>query len=201
MGVEPRTGAEDKWEPNRGREPRTNESRAEDQWEPSRGREPRINGSRGQMGAPPRTGAKDGSRAEDKWEATTEERGDRGAPPRTAEHRNGLARGLEPRNKRQPTSNNKKESEERKKERVRSTNNDDGETKEKTKRSKRSKQSPIPSKNNNQPDRNGGDLPCGGRQPLNEAADPPNPPSSIFEVAEVVEKRKVSFGESVDARN
>ena len=54
--------------------------------------------------------------------------------------------------------------------------------------------------NNNQPDRNGGDLPCGGRQPLNAAADPPNPPSSIFEVAEVVENQKVSFGESVDTR-
>jgi hypothetical protein len=65
----------------------------------------------------------------------------------------------------------------------------------------RSKQSTIRSKNDNQPDRNGGDLPCDGRQPLSTAADPPNPPSSIFEVAEVVENRKVSFGESVGARN
>jgi hypothetical protein len=32
--------------------------------------------------------------------------------------------------------------------------------------------------NNNQPDHNGGDLPCGGRQPLNGAADPPNPRST-----------------------
>ncbi len=83
---------------------------------------------------------------------------DRGAPPRTAEQRNGLARGLEPRNKRQPTSN-KKESEERKKERVRNANNDDGEAK--AKRSKQSKQSTIWSKNDNQPDRNSGDLPGG----------------------------------------
>jgi hypothetical protein len=52
-------------------------------------------------------------------------------------------------------------------------------------------------KNNNQP----GNLPCDGRQPLKAAANPPNPPSSIFEVAEVVENRKVSFGESVGARN
>ena len=65
----------------------------------------------------------------------------------------------------------------------------------------RSKQTTIRSKNDNQPDRNGGDLPCAGRQPLSAAADPPNPPLSIFEVAEVVENRKVSFGESVDARN
>ncbi len=39
------------------------------------------------------------------------------------------------------------------------------------------------------------------RQPLNAAADSPNPPSSIFEVAEVVENREVSFGGSVDAIN
>jgi hypothetical protein len=65
----------------------------------------------------------------------------------------------------------------------------------------RSKQSTIRSKNDNQPDHNGGDLPCDGRQPLSTAADPPNPPSSIFEVAEVVENRKVSFGESAGARN
>jgi hypothetical protein len=58
---------------------------------------------------------------------------------------------------------------------------------------KRSKQSTIRSKNDNQPDRNGDDLPCDGRQPLSAAADLPNPPSSIFEVAEVVENRKVSF--------
>jgi hypothetical protein len=45
------------------------------------------------------------------------------------EPRNGAARGLEPTNKQQPTSN-KKESEERKKERVRSANNDDGEAKQ-----------------------------------------------------------------------
>jgi hypothetical protein len=36
---------------------------------------------------------------------------------------------------------------------------------------------------------------------LSAAVDPPNPPLSIFEVAEVVENRKVSFGESVGARN
>jgi hypothetical protein len=65
----------------------------------------------------------------------------------------------------------------------------------------RSKQTTIWSKNDNQPDHNGGDLPCEGRQPLSAAADPPNPPSSIFEVAEVVENRKVSFGKSVGARN
>ncbi len=40
--------------------------------------------------------------------------------------------------------------------------------------------------NNNQPDHNGVDLPCGGRQPLNVAADPPN----------LVKNGKVSFGES-----
>jgi hypothetical protein len=56
-------------------------------------------------------------------------------------------------------------------------------------------------KNNNQPDRNGGDLPCDGRQQLKAAGDPPNPPPAIFEVAELVENRKVSFGESVGARN
>jgi hypothetical protein len=55
-------------------------------------------------------------------------------------------------------------------------------------------------KNNNQPDRNGGDLPCDGRQPLKAAANPPNPPLPSFEVAGVVENRKVSFGESVGAR-
>jgi hypothetical protein len=55
-------------------------------------------------------------------------------------------------------------------------------------------------KNNNQPDCNGGDLPCAGRQPLKAAAIPQNSPSSSFEVAEVVENRKVSFGESVGAR-
>jgi hypothetical protein len=44
------------------------------------------------------------------------------------EPRNGAARGPEPTNKRQPTSN-KKESEERKKEWVRIANNDDGEAK------------------------------------------------------------------------
>jgi hypothetical protein len=65
----------------------------------------------------------------------------------------------------------------------------------------RSKQSTIRSKNDNQPDRNGGDLPCDGRQPLSTAADPPNPPSWIFEVAEVVKNREVGFGESVGARN
>ena len=48
--------------------------------------------------------------------------------------------------------------------------------------------------NNNQPDHNGGDLPCGGRQPLNTAADPPNPPSSIiFEVAEVVKNETMQL--------
>ena len=93
---------------------------------------------------------------------------------------------------------NKKE---RKKDRVRNANNDDGEAKEKAKRSKQSKQSTIWSKNDNQPDRNSGDLLGGWRQPLNAAADSPNPPSSIFEVAEVIENRKVSFGESVGARN
>jgi hypothetical protein len=48
------------------------------------------------------------------------------------EPRNGAAQGLEPTNKGQLTSN-KKESEERKKDRVRSTNNDDGKSIEKTK--------------------------------------------------------------------
>jgi hypothetical protein len=55
-------------------------------------------------------------------------------------------------------------------------------------------------KNNNQPDRIGGDLPCDGRQPLKVAANPPSPPLLSFEVAEVVENQKVSFGESVGAR-
>jgi hypothetical protein len=119
---------------------------------------------------------------------------------RGLEPRNGAARDLEPRSKRQPTSN-KKESEERKKDWVRSANNDDDKTKEKTKRSKQSKQSKSGEKKNNQPDRNGGNLPCDGRQPLNAAADPANPPLSIFEAADVVENRKVCFGESVGARN
>jgi hypothetical protein len=65
----------------------------------------------------------------------------------------------------------------------------------------RSKQSTIPSKNDNQPDHNGDDLSCDRRQPLSTAVDPPNPPPSIFEIAEVVENRKVSFGESVGPRN
>jgi hypothetical protein len=115
------------------------------------------------------------------------------------EPRNGAARVLEPRNKRQPTSN-KKESEERKKDRVRSANNDDGETKEKQNEANKANKARSGEKNNNQPDRNGGDLPCDGRQPLKAAANPPNPPSSSFEVADVVENRKVSFGESVGAR-
>jgi hypothetical protein len=34
--------------------------------------------------------------------------------------------------------------------------------------------------NNNQPDRDGCDLPCGGRQPLNADSSAPNPPSSTF---------------------
>jgi hypothetical protein len=35
--------------------------------------------------------------------------------------------------------------------------------------------------NNNQPDRNGGNLPCGWRQPLNDAdSSAPNRPSSTF---------------------
>jgi hypothetical protein len=144
------------------------------------------------------------STAEAEEQTEEAEEWDRGAPPRTAEQRKGLARGLEPRNKRQPTSN-KKESEERKKERVRNANNDDGEAKEEAKeeakRSKQSKQSTIWNNNDNQPDRNSGNLPGGWRQPLNAAADSPNPPSSISEVAEVIENRKVSFGESVDARN
>jgi hypothetical protein len=55
----------------------------------------------------------------------------------------------------------------------------------------RSKQSTIGFKNDNQPDRNGGNFPCDDRWPLSAAADPPNPPLSIFEVAEVVENRKV----------
>jgi hypothetical protein len=113
---------------------------------------------------------------------------------------NGATQGLEPTDKRQPTTN-KKESEERKKERIRSANNDDGETKEKQNEANKANKAQSGEKNNNQPDRNGGDLPCDGRQPLNAAADPPNPPSSIFEVAEVVENRKVNFGESVGARN
>jgi hypothetical protein len=39
----------------------------------------------------------------------------------------------------------------------------------------RRKQSTIPSKNDNQPDRNGGDLLCDGRQSLSAALDPLNP--------------------------
>ena len=89
---------------------------------------------------------------------------------------------LEPTNKRQPTTN-KQESEERKKEWVRSANNDNGETKEKQNEANKAQSG---EKNNNQSDRNGGDLPCDGRQPLKAAAGPPNPPPSIFEVAEVV---------------
>jgi hypothetical protein len=79
---------------------------------------------------------------------------------------------------------------ERKKEKVGQScwiaNNDNG-------KANRSKQSTIRSNSGNQPDRNGGNLLCDGRQPLSEAAGPPNPPSLIFEVAEVVENRKVSF--------
>jgi hypothetical protein len=45
-------------------------------------------------------------------------------------------------------------------------------------------------KDDNQPGHNDGDLPSDGRQPLSAAADPPNPPSSIFEVVDVVENQK-----------
>jgi hypothetical protein len=56
-------------------------------------------------------------------------------------------------------------------------------------------------KNNNQPDRNGGNLPsAGGRQPLNTVTEPPISTSSIFEEAEVVKIRELSFGVRVDAR-
>jgi hypothetical protein len=57
-------------------------------------------------------------------------------------------------------------------------------------------------KNNNQPDRNGGNLPsAGGRQLLNTAMEHPILLWSIFEEAEVVKNRKVSFGIRVDARD
>jgi hypothetical protein len=76
-------------------------------------------------------------------------------------------------------------------------NNDNGETKQ----SKQKETKHNPEQKDNQPDRNGGDLLCNGRQPLSASLDPLNPPSSLFEVAEVVENRNVSFGESVGARN
>ena len=45
--------------------------------------------------------------------------------------------------------------------------------------------------NNNQPIHNGGDLPCGGRQPLNAVVCPPNPPSSTFlELRKLSKKKK-----------
>jgi hypothetical protein len=52
---------------------------------------------------------------------------------------------------------------------------------------KRSKQSTIRSKNDNQPDRNDGDLPCDGRQPLSTAAEartstPPPPEEGLDEM-------------------
>jgi hypothetical protein len=77
---------------------------------------------------------------------------------------------------------------------VRSANNDDGETIEKQNEANKANKAQSGEKNTNRPDRNDGDLPCNWRQPL-------NPPSSIFKVAEVVENRKVSFGENVWAKN
>jgi hypothetical protein len=135
-----------------------------------------------------------------RWGAHKEHQGE-AEKPRTAKAKEGTEQEhrLEPKNKRQPTSN-KKESEERKKDRVRSANNDDGKTKEKKNEANKVNKARSGEKNNNQPDCNGGDLPCDGRQPLKAAANPPNPPSSSFEVAEVVKNRKVSFGESVGAR-
>jgi hypothetical protein len=57
-------------------------------------------------------------------------------------------------------------------------------------------------KNNNQPANNGGDLPtAGGRQPLNTATEPPILTTLIFEEAEVVKIREVSFGVRIDARD
>jgi hypothetical protein len=122
-----------------------------------------------------------------------------GAPPRLMP-RNGLARRRKPapRNskdggtKRQPTRNGVTErKKERKNEKVGrscwNANNDNGEAKRS--KQKETKQNP------------GGALRCDGRQPLSAALNPPNPPSSIFEVEEVVKNRKVSFGESVGARN
>jgi hypothetical protein len=115
---------------------------------------------------------------------------------------NRTAQVIEPRKKRLPRSN-KKKSEERKKERkngvgaqtmIMAKQTEVNRSKQNQTEPNRSKQNTIKSKNNNQPNRNGGNLQRGGwRQPLNVAADPPNPPWSIFEVAEVVENRKVSF--------
>ena len=162
------------------------------------------------MGALPRL--RNGSTAEadtEKWEHRQGGRQGMGAPPRPTP-RNGLARRRKPapRNskdggtKRQPTINKKRS--DRKKKRMKRLVEAAGTqtmTMAKQNEANRRKQSTIPSKNDNQPDRNGGDLLCDGRQPLSAALDPLNPPSSIFEVAEVVENRKVSFGESVGARN
>jgi hypothetical protein len=162
------------------------------------------------MGAPPRRTPRNGSTAQanaEEWE----HRPGRGmeAPPRPTP-RNGLERRRKPapRNskdrgtKRQPTIN-KKQSDRKKKRMKRLVKAAGTQTMTMAKQNvaNRRKQSTIPSKNDNQPDRNGGDLVCDGRQPLSAALDPLNPPSSIFKVAEVVENRKVSFGESVGARN
>jgi hypothetical protein len=162
------------------------------------------------MGALPRPRNGSTAKADTKeWEHRRCRRQGMGAPPRPTP-RNGLARRRKPapRNskdggiKQQPTINKKWS--DRKKERMKRLVEAAGRqtmTMGKQNEANRRKLSAIPSKNDNQPDRNGGDLLCDGRQPLSAALDPPNPPSSIFEVAEVVENRKVSLGESVGARN
>ena len=58
--------------------------------------------------------------------------------------------------------------------------------KQKKKQQNKANQAQSGEQNSNQPDQNGGDLPCGRRHPLNVAADPPNPPPSIFKFAEAV---------------
>jgi hypothetical protein len=50
--------------------------------------------------------------------------------------------------------------------------------------------------NNNQPDRNDGNLPCQGRQRLNMVTEPPNQP-----LPKVVKNGKVSFAEVLEAKN
>ncbi len=167
------------------------------------GAELRTNGSQGQMGA------------DDRWEPSpgqmgAEDRcqGQMGSNAGTEEHRPGLrSRGMDsPKDWIQGISNNQQPTI-RKRVKKERKNGLEAQTmmltKQKKKQNKANKANKAQSgeQNNNQPDRNGGDLPCGGRQPMNAAADPPNPPSSIFGVPEVVENRKVSFGESVDARN
>jgi hypothetical protein len=164
-------------------------------------------GRRRGMGAPPRPTPRNGSTAEadaEEWEHRQGRRRGMGAPPRPTP-RTGLARRRKPapRNskdggtKRQPTINKKWS--DRKKERMKRLVEAAGTqtmTMAKQNEANRRRRT-IPSKNDNQPDRNGGDLLCDGRQPLSVALDPPNSPSSIFEVAEVVENRKMGVLEKV----